>query len=603
MSSHHPKKPRFSHTREVLRVWKYAWRPFLSFEIGYKLLTIGVFLPIINIIFNKILDWSGLSAAANHELLRFVFSRYGLFCLVTLAPIVFLLIYIEYAVLIYIAYYGMHGQRARVFAVLQHVISQLPSLLRFGSFGIAVYMMLLLPLLDAGFGASLLPGFSLPNFVTGELVKTSIGLFSLIGATVVIIVLNALAIYALPIMVLERTNRFWPAFRKSRQLLARSKWMLLKALLEWLAIAVLSTIVLIILAIGAILLITMNAEEEQALTLTLGFIISFGVYIVSLFVTPLFISFITLLYNRYTDPADIDLEIREWQLTQWNPRSLIARGFSWRKLSATIGILLMLGIGWILTAESSPWGEAREEFTIMAHRGYVAEGVENTMEAFEGAIRSGAEYIELDILQAADGELVVLHDSNLKRLTGQNVNMYDLTLPELQALTLRQGKFEGTIPSLEEVLTALKGRIKLNIELKTHGQEQDLVPTFIETIRRHQMEQEIIVQSLDYKLVRAVKEEAPDLTVGYVIYATFTDINKFNADFYVIEETLVNARRITSAKISNKPLFVWTVNNPEAIEHYYTLGVDGIITDIPAEAKQIRESLQQIETTVQVGAQ
>ncbi|MDT2194407.1 glycerophosphodiester phosphodiesterase family protein [Paenibacillus larvae] len=151
-------------------------------------------------------------------------------------------------------------------------------------------------------------------------------------------------------------------------------------------------------------------------------------------------------------------------------------------------------------------GEQQEDWLIMAHRGDVRSGIENTMEAFEGAIRAGADYIELDVLQTGDGKLAVIHDQNLKRLSGKNVNVYDLTLEELQQITLKQGGFSGKIPSLDEVLDKLPKRIKLNIELKTHGYEHNYVDTFVETLRRHHVENNrIIVQSLEYDLVGQVK--------------------------------------------------------------------------------------------------
>lgn len=600
MISNRFKNNHFQHTRQVLQVWKYAWRPFLLFEICYKLLTIGVFLPIINILFNKILDWGGYQAAANHELLRFVFSRYGLFCLVTLAPIAFLLIYLEYAVLIHIAYYGIHRKRARVIAVLLRVLSQLPRLIRIGTFGFAVYLLLLFPLLDSGFGASLLPGFRLPNFVTGEIMKTSFGLISLLVAAVTLVVVNLYAIYALPILALEQTNRFWPAFHKSRGMFKRSKWVLVKTLIEWLVVSLITAAGLILLLIGIIAIVEQWMPTDHSLSVTLNLIISFGLYANTLILTPLFITVLTLLYVNYTDRNDIDVEVSSWRLTQWELQSFRNSVKTRKRMGATLGLLMMLILGWLMTSDFSSWGKANENFLIMAHRGDQSTGVENTIEAINGAVQAGADYVELDVLETKDGDLVVLHDINLKRLTGQNVNMYELTVEQLQHLTLQQNGHTGRIPTLDEVFLACKGRINMNIELKTHGHEKRLVTTFVEKVRQYQMEEEILVQSLDYSIVRKVKLAAPELTVGYVIYATFTDLGRFAADFYVVEESFVNARRIASAKLNNRPLYVWTVNNPEAIEHYYTLGVDGIVTDIPEAAFELRKQLTEDTVRIEV---
>lgn len=576
----------------ALSAWKHAWKPFLLFEIGYKLLTIGVFLPIISLIFNKMLDWGGLSAAANHELIRFLFSRYGLFSLIALAPIAFILIFLEFSVLIYIAYYGINGKRAQIRSVLLRVLSQLPQVLRVSSLGFALYLLLLFPLLDSSFGASLMPGLTLPNFITGALVQTTWGLFCLIGSTVIILVVNALAIYAMPIIVLERGHSFRTAFQKSRSMLSLSKWRLLQALIGANVLALLFLIVILLFIIGIMMLAMLLTGNVGLDPLIVDIPFSVILYLETLVLTPLFITVITLLYTQYADPSAIDHEVNRWQLSRFDVRSVRWRKFGIRRLGATIGFILLIASGWLITHTYNQWAAVGSEYTIMAHRGDIQSGVENTMEAFEGAIAAGADYIELDVLQTKDGQIAVIHDTNLKRLTGTNVNVYNLTMDELKQLTLKQNGFTGHIPSLEEVLVSLKGRIKLNIELKTHGHEFEYVKAFLELIDKHHAAQDIIVQSIDYSLVRKVKAQRPDLSVGYVIYATFTKLDQFQADFFVIEEALVNARRITTAKITNKPLYVWTVNSAEAIEHFYTLGVDGVITDTTAAAYHIRNSLQ-----------
>lgn len=107
---------------------------------------------------------------------------------------------------------------------------------------------------------------------------------------------------------------------------------------------------------------------------------------------------------------------------------------------------------------------------VIGHRGS-SEGVENTLVSIQGGIDQGADYAEIDILLSKDNVPMVIHDSNLQRLSGQNVNVYDLTAEELGELTLSQNDTEGKISTLEEVIKATKGQIKLLIELKTHGHE------------------------------------------------------------------------------------------------------------------------------------
>lgn len=589
-----PKRLRFAFTREMLQVWKHALQPFLLFELVYKLLTIVVFVPVLSILFNKILDWGNLNALANFDLLRFVFSRYGLISIVVMAPIAFLLIYTEFAVLIYIAYYGTLGKTARVRAVLQQVLIRLPRVWRFGTFGTILYLLLLFPLLDVGFGASLLPGIQIPNFITGELLKTTSGAVLLTAVGIIILILNLISIYALPILVLERSNRFWPAMKKSARLFWRSKWSLIKVMIEWGLLIVIAGFLIVAVIVGGVLLIAYESLNEGWTGFLLSTLVSIGLYGISFLFTPLFISFVTCLYRRYSNPQDIDPSLRKLdrQASLRGPRS---RLFIQRNKSKLVSFLLVVvvAVAWGITTVWNTLGEPPDEFVIMAHRGDIRSGVENTMDAFEGAIRAEADLIELDLLQTKDGKLAVIHDTNLKRLAGRNVNVYDLTLEELTKIPLRENGFEGYVSSFEDVLQAMQGRIRLNVELKTHGfEDEHYVETFVDTVRKLHAEQDIIVQSLDYDIVQRVKELAPELEVGYVIFATLAPkLQSFQADFFVIEETFVNAGRIASAKLAGRPLYVWTVNSTDAVQHFYTLGVDGIITDIASDARQVINEL------------
>lgn len=110
---------------------------------------------------------------------------------------------------------------------------------------------------------------------------------------------------------------------------------------------------------------------------------------------------------------------------------------------------------------------------ITAHRGYSSAAPENTLPAFQLAIDQGCERAELDVQMTKDGVVMVTHDTSLRRCTGRNVNIYDLTFDEVRKLDAGRwfsAKYAGTkIPTLEEVLDLCKGRIQLNIEIKPNA--------------------------------------------------------------------------------------------------------------------------------------
>ncbi len=234
---------------------------------------------------------------------------------------------------------------------------------------------------------------------------------------------------------------------------------------------------------------------------------------------------------------------------------------------------------------------ADQKVEIMAHRGYISKGPENTIEAIQGAIEAKADYAEIDVLETRDGDLAVIHDTNLKRLTGVNAQVYDLTMDELKKLEVKQGSLTGRISSLAEVMDMARGKIKLNIEIKTHGNEQNLVDTFTRIVRENHFQEECVVQSLDYEIVQQVKAAAPELQVGYIMFAGVPDMGRIHADFVVMEEYMVKESVIASARLHHKPVYVWTVNNKESMTRFFSMGVDGIITDYPEDAIAAAEEL------------
>jgi len=82
-----------------------------------------------------------------------------------------------------------------------------------------------------------------------------------------------------------------------------------------------------------------------------------------------------------------------------------------------------------------------------------------------------------------------------------------------------------------------------------------------------------------------VQEVEPKVKTGYIVFASTGAMSWIHADFIVLEEFMVTQRAIASARLLNKTLYVWTVNNTLDIEKYYYMGVDGVITDIPRDAR------------------
>ena len=145
----------------------------------------------------------------------------------------------------------------------------------------------------------------------------------------------------------------------------------------------------------------------------------------------------------------------------------------------------------------------------IAHRGlWGGEIIENSLTAFRAAANSGYP-VEIDLFLTADNEIVCFHDDALSRMTGAKGRIYEKTLAELKALSLN-GTSEK-IPTLQEVLDIVRGKIPLLIEIK--DQENDyVVDKTVDILKAY--DGEFAVQSFNPFYIKRVKKLAPDFICG-----------------------------------------------------------------------------------------
>ena len=228
---------------------------------------------------------------------------------------------------------------------------------------------------------------------------------------------------------------------------------------------------------------------------------------------------------------------------------------------------------------------------VTAHRGSSAESPENTLAALRQAIEDGADYAEVDFLQAKDGTIVMLHDENLQRVAGVDRYVYDLTGDELRALDVGKWfdpRFEGEkIATLEEAITHVKGKIRLNIELKVHGREKGFAEAAVQTIRDLDFGDECVITSLDQAILTRVRQLDPDLRIGMIITAKVGRASDLDVDFYSVEANVATVRFVRSAHKDGREVHVWTLNEEKAMRDAIDRGADNLITDYPRRARVI----------------
>lgn len=236
---------------------------------------------------------------------------------------------------------------------------------------------------------------------------------------------------------------------------------------------------------------------------------------------------------------------------------------------------------------------------VMAHRGARDVAPENTVAAFGAAVELGADAVELDITRCASGEIVVIHDDTVDRTSNGSGRADSLTwdaLRQLDAGSWFEARFAGEpIPLLDDVLDAVGGRVRFNIEIKhQRSGMRPIEPDLADNLHRRNLVSDTIVSSFDPGALRRLRRAAPDIPRA-LLYSRDMPFTLRHAwpRYWLAPEALhphysmVDARYVHWAHLAEYRVNVWTVNEAEDIERMAKLGVDAIITDHVTLTRQL----------------
>jgi glycerophosphoryl diester phosphodiesterase len=237
---------------------------------------------------------------------------------------------------------------------------------------------------------------------------------------------------------------------------------------------------------------------------------------------------------------------------------------------------------------------------VIAHRGASLLAPENTMAAFNLAVEVGAHAIELDAKLSRDGEVVVMHDSTLDRTTDGTGTVRSHNVMELR--TLDAGSHFGEsftderIPILADVFDSLAGKILINVELTNYATLLDCLPEkVISQIVHRGIENDVLISSFNPVARIMSKLIAPEIQIGLLVRgSTPLFINRMMRswimyDCYHPPWDRVSQDVIDQERENGHRIHVWTVNSPEEMLRLVKIGVNGVITDDPALARNVLE--------------
>lgn len=214
---------------------------------------------------------------------------------------------------------------------------------------------------------------------------------------------------------------------------------------------------------------------------------------------------------------------------------------------------------------------------IMGHRGAAAVAPENTLLSVAKAIEIGVDAVEIDVRLTKDRELVVIHDASVDRTTNGHGRVNEYELSEIKRLDAGRGE---RIPTLQEVVDLVRDRVMLVIELKEDGTEKKVV----ELIRKNRFEQQVYVISFWHVPVKRVKELAPSIKTGVLLVGCPVDAcvaTQASADAVVMRYSFVNRDFVEAAHKEEVKVFLWNIDEPDLLNPYVDMGVDGIASNDP----------------------
>ena len=583
-------KTALSAWKDALTILLGSFRQILIIHLIYVILGTIIFTPLIGIIGQGLLNLSGQSALSDFDILYFSLTPLGMLSGIVFTALLISIIIFEQASMMVISGSYISGHHAGVIEPLSFTLARIKTIFILALQFVARLLIIVLPFLAASgaIGWLLLTDYDI-NYYLSE--KPPAFWFAVVSIGGVLLVMAVLLIrrlvdwlLTLPLVLFDAVSA-GQSFSSSAMLVQRRRSELLVLFGGWAVIVTMSNIFLLfcVEVLGS-QLAPLFYDSISMLVVVLGGLAALF-FLGNFFMTAVMAgSFSCLLVNlgkqhdlQY-DPGKQQTDRRGSFVNLTAPRLISI-------LAGTIIISLFLGV------ELMEGIQVRDTVAIIAHRGAAGRAPENTIAAVRAAIEDGADWIEIDVQESSDGEIVVIHDSDLMKLAGVNRKIWDMSLMELKRVDI--GSWFGEefsterIPTLGEVLEEVRGKALLLIELKYYGHDQHLEQGVVEVVEQAGMVEGVAFMSLKREGIEKLQKLRPEWRAGLLLSKTIGSLSSLEMDFIAVNMGTAGPGFIRKAHAGGKELFVWTVNDQVSMTRMMSLGVDGVITDEPKMARQV----------------
>lgn len=556
------------------------WGSYVALIFSTNLVISYLAVPFFNWLLEMLLKWQGVSYVSYTNVLSIIIhTPIAALGMLAILLAVIILIYWQFAFLLLGIINIFRGRPQTIRQVLRTTVTSLtltsPSTFLF----FIGYFIVILPFGSFIFTTPLLNKARIPAFIVSYLLEKPWMALGLAGFYLIAGYLGIRLISLLPLMIIDRlpwktaVTRSW---QQTKHRTLRYLWTMLVTLFMILAAVTLIYMLIYLAQLGfdktgiAMAAATVNLFIMEAIT-----------EVIICYTTAVFMMLIIVCYRQ-------DFTLLRQAPQHFNEAPRLKR---WTRASVAIGILLATSL---LVAVNLVYlnGLVITKPIIISHRGVDdGNGVQNTIPALIKTSKEHPDYVEMDIQVTKDHQFVVMHDPTLKALAGINKKPSQLTLKQLEKITVRENGHQAKIPSFDAYLKAARQHHqKLLVEIKTSSaytsaDTKRFINRYGATLLAHHDQ----VHTLSYKVMRDLKRLDSQQFVSYILPYNLT-FPHTDANGYTMEVTTLNDQFVDKADRNHKTVYAWDIDDTDQMDRMMFMGVTGIITDNLKEMQQEAKS-------------
>lgn len=573
-----------------------SWRTLAGVEVFVTVITFIVITPMSEALLGMLVSRSGSSAVTDVDIALFFFTtKSGLAALLLLVATTAGIAFFGQACLMTVGLAPARGVRLRVRDAIMHGAARVVSILWL-SLGLCLRLLLLTTPFLAAIGA--IYWLLLREHDINFYLKAQPPAFIAAGSLVAVLALGLAIVLArslsgwaliLPLVVFERI-RPWRAFAESTRRMTGRRIQAVVVFVLW-GVIVLATSFATSAAVDLLgrTIAPAFGGTMAGLLVLVGTVVTLWV-LCSLALSVISAALFALIVVRFFLRTSVGAQL---YLPAPFRGELEIEGKRFRMSWATVvgglvlGIVVASGLAHLLMRDT--WTD--RPVLVFAHRGASAAAPENTLAAFRRAAAEHTDFVELDVQESSDGVVVVAHDRDLMKVARSPLQIWSSTERQLREVDIGSS-FSATFkdertPTLAEALALCKGACRVDIELKDYGKSQRLEERVVELVEAAGMQNDIVTMSLNRTMVENMKRLRPNWTAGLLAAKAIGQPGRLPYDFLAVESRTATRRFIRAAHAAKKPVYVWTVNDPQRMIRMIGLGADGLITDRPALAREV----------------